>query len=206
MELNTQRTVSGLALLPRSVGDSGWEGPHVALPGEPPAQHRPGCPPTTASCSPPAPLPAAPHVPQQHLTDQGPGIPCASRASSQRAPGTAARGSTAPAVLLFTDSLSDLKNAHSRQTCNEAAHDSAPRTLCSHRHTLQTPPVLFAFAGTLLSWKKLQQRRWQPRPKGSRVHLSACDWNDRNGLKPSPERTENLTYKEIGVNFPQHFL
>lgn len=42
--------------------------------------------------------------------------------------------------------------------------------------------------------------------RGSSVRSSACDWNDRNGLKPSPERAENLTYKEsfgIGVKLPQ---
>lgn len=148
---------------------------------------------------PPAPLPAVPCVPQHHLTDQAPGHPLC---IVHQQPESPRRGSMAPAVLLFTDSLSDLKNTHSRQTCNEAAHDSAPQILCSHRHTVQPLPVLFAFVETLLSWKKLRRRQWRPRPKGSRVRSSACDWNDHNGLKPSPECTENLTYKEIGVNFP----
>lgn len=151
MELNTQRTVSGLALLPCLVGEQWLEKPHMALPREPLARHRQGCPPSAAPCSAPAPLPAAPRVPQHHLSDQAPAIPCA-LAPAAREPWP---GGTAPAVLLFTDSLGDLKNTHSRQTCNEAAHDSAARILCSHRHTLHTPPVLFAFAETLLSWKKL---------------------------------------------------
>lgn len=82
----------------------------------------------TAPYSPPAPLPAAPRVPQHHLPDQAPGHPLCVAHQQPESPGAAARGSTAPAVLLFTASLSDLKNTRSRQTCNEAVHDSTPRS------------------------------------------------------------------------------
>lgn len=86
----------------------------------------------------------------------------------------------------------------------------SPQLLCSARHTRSNPPPCsFTFAETPWSWKTLQPWRSSPRPKGSGVRSSACDWNDRKGLKPSPERTENLTYKEsfgIGVKLPQCFL
>lgn len=54
----------------------------------------------------------------------------------------------------------------------------------------------------------------ETRPGNALTAAAVCThllvtWNDRNGLKPSPERTENLTYKEsfgIGVQLPQWFL
>lgn len=143
MELNTQRTVSGLALLPRLAGDSGWERPHMALPGEPLAQHRPGCPPPT----PPLPL-AAPHSSACSPPCAAASLDCSGPRDPlcivHQQPESPRRGPSRAPVHRF------LKNTHSRQTCKESAHDSAPRILCSHRHTLQTPPVLFAFVETVV--------------------------------------------------------
>jgi len=56
MELNRQRTVSGLALPPRSPGAGGWERSRSALQG---ARHRPGSPPDT---SPPPPAAQPPRA------------------------------------------------------------------------------------------------------------------------------------------------
>lgn len=128
MELNTQRTVSGLALLSRSAGDSGWERPHMALPGEPLAQHRPGCPPTRHHCplQPPCSSACSPPCAAASLARSGPGHPLCVVHQQPESPGAAARGSTAPALLLFTASLRDLRNTRSPQTCNEAVHDSTP--------------------------------------------------------------------------------
>lgn len=197
MELNRQRTVFGLALPPRSAGRKSRARP---------ARHGAGSPSPATTRTHPRHLPAAPPDSRSLLSQP--------RARRSIAVLTGACGQS-PGRGGVRQHPRHRSRSHTRDRRADGALPEQRATVhprssaATGTRTPTPPPCLFTFAETPLSWKTLRPWQSSPRPKGSGVRSSACDWNDRNGLKPSPERTENLTYKEsfgIGVKLPQRFL